>query len=50
MKCADLVGLPKVKERICEFEKRHGELWKPAPLLERLAKEGSTFSAYDRSR
>jgi 3-hydroxyacyl-CoA dehydrogenase len=50
MKYADLVGLPKVYERICEFEKQHGELWKPAPLLERLAKEGSTFSAYDKSR
>ena len=50
MKYADLVGLPKVYERICEFEKQHGELWKPAPLLERLAKENSTFAAYDKSR
>ena len=50
MKYADLVGLPKVYERICEFEKQHGELWKPAPLLEKLAKENSTFSAYDKSK
>jgi len=50
MKYADLVGLGKVYERICEFEKLHGELWKPAPLLEKLAKEGSTFSAWDKSR
>jgi 3-hydroxyacyl-CoA dehydrogenase len=50
MKYADLVGLGKVYERICEFEKQHGELWKPAPLLERLAKEGSTFTAWDKSR
>jgi 3-hydroxyacyl-CoA dehydrogenase len=50
MKYADLIGLPKVYERVREFEKQHGELWKPAPLLERLAREGSTFSAYDKSR
>jgi 3-hydroxyacyl-CoA dehydrogenase len=50
MKYADLVGLGKVYERICEFEKQHGELWKPAPLLEKLAKEGSTFTAWDKSR
>jgi 3-hydroxyacyl-CoA dehydrogenase len=50
MKYADLVGLPKVYERILEFEKQHGELWKPAPLLERLAKENSTFAAYDKSK
>ena len=50
MKYADLVGLDKVYARICEFEKQHGELWKPAPLLERLAKEGSTFTAWDKSR
>lgn len=50
MKYADLVGLGKVYERICEFEKQHGELWKPAPLLERLAKERSTFTDWDKSR
>ncbi len=50
MKYADLVGLPKVYERICEFEKEHGELWKPAPLLEKLAKANSTFAAYDKSK
>ncbi|MGB7306269.1 MAG: 3-hydroxyacyl-CoA dehydrogenase NAD-binding domain-containing protein, partial [Burkholderiaceae bacterium] len=28
---ADTVGLDKVYQRICEFEKVHGEFWKPAP-------------------
>ena len=37
-------------DKVCEFEKVHGELWKPAPLLERLAKENSTFAAYDKSK
>ncbi|BDC49088.1 3-hydroxyacyl-CoA dehydrogenase [Bryobacterales bacterium F-183] len=48
MKYADLVGLPKVYQRIKEFEAQHGELWTPAPLLEQLAREGSTFEAYSK--
>ncbi|MBI4909356.1 MAG: enoyl-CoA hydratase/isomerase family protein [Acidobacteria bacterium] len=50
MKYADLVGLPKVFARIREFEKQFGHSWKPAPLLARLAMQGSSFSAYDRSK
>src|SRR6185437_712541 len=34
---ADSVGLRRVYDRICEFERQHGELWTPAPLLKRLA-------------
>ena len=30
---ADTVGLKAVYDRICEFEKQHGELWTPAPLI-----------------
>ena len=41
---ADSVGLKKVYERICEFEKIHGDEWKPAPLLKKLAEEGRTFT------
>src|SRR5262249_39502973 len=44
MKYADLVGLPKVYEKIREYQKQAPELWKPAPLLERLANSGSSFS------
>jgi 3-hydroxyacyl-CoA dehydrogenase len=45
MKYADTVGLDKVYARICEFEKHHGKLWTPAPLLKRLAEQGGTFSS-----
>ncbi len=41
---ADTVGLEKVYDRVSEFHERHGVLWQPAPLLERLAKQGKTFA------
>ena len=44
---ADTVGLKKVYERITEFQRSHGELWEPAPLLKKLAAEGRTFADYD---
>ena len=47
---ADSVGLKEVYDRVAAFHKEHGERWKPAPLLERLAREGSTFRAWDQSR
>ena len=47
---ADTVGLKTVYERICEFEKQHGELWTPAPLLKKLAEQGKTFAQYDKER
>jgi 3-hydroxyacyl-CoA dehydrogenase len=46
---ADTVGLKKVYERICEFEKQHGAWWTPAPLLKKLAEEGKTFTSYVRA-
>jgi len=30
---ADTVGLKRVYDRICEFQRQHGETWQPAPLL-----------------
>jgi 3-hydroxyacyl-CoA dehydrogenase len=42
---ADTIGLKKVYDRVRKFEARHGKLWKPAPLLKRLAQEGGTFTA-----
>ena len=42
---ADTVGLDKVYESVKRFHEEHGEWWKPAPLLERLAKEGGKFNA-----
>ncbi len=47
---ADTVGLKKVYDRICDFEREHGVLWSPAPLLKQLAEEGRTFAEYDRGR
>jgi 3-hydroxyacyl-CoA dehydrogenase len=40
---ADQVGLKKVYAEVAAFHTRHGEPWTPAPLLERLAKEGKGF-------
>ena len=46
---ADTVGLDKVLARIREFEASHGsDLWSPAPLLERLARDGRGFADFDR--
>ncbi|MBI3682735.1 MAG: enoyl-CoA hydratase/isomerase family protein [Acidobacteria bacterium] len=50
MKYADLAGLKKVHNKVCEFQRRFPDIWQPAPLLERLAEEGATFSSYDKSR
>lgn len=50
MKYADLTGLPKVYAKVRQFHDRFGEHWKPAPLLEHLARHNSTFSAYDKSK
>jgi 3-hydroxyacyl-CoA dehydrogenase len=41
---ADTVGLKGVYDRICEFHAQHGSWWEPAPLLEKLAKEGKKFA------
>ena len=36
-------GWRAVYDDVCAFQKQHGELWQPAPLLERLAREGKRF-------
>jgi 3-hydroxyacyl-CoA dehydrogenase len=41
---ADSLGLDQVYARISAFHKEHGAWWKPAPLLERLAREGRKFA------
>jgi 3-hydroxyacyl-CoA dehydrogenase len=45
---ADTVGLQRVYDRVAAFHREYGKRWTPAPLLERLAREGSTFRDYDR--
>ena len=47
---ADQIGLAKILERIQQFHRELGQRWRPAPLLESLAKSGSTFRAWDASR
>ncbi len=47
---ADTVGLKKVYDRICQFEKEHGSNWKPSPLLKQLAESGSSFADYDKTK
>jgi 3-hydroxyacyl-CoA dehydrogenase len=46
----DAVGLKRVYERVREFEKEHGEQWKPAALLKQLAEAGKTFADYDKAK
>jgi 3-hydroxyacyl-CoA dehydrogenase len=43
---ADTVGLKNVLARISEFHRQHGEIWRPAPLLVRLADQGKSFTHF----
>jgi 3-hydroxyacyl-CoA dehydrogenase len=47
---ADTVGLRRVYDRICEFERQHGETWKPAPLLKQLAELGKGFADFNKEQ
>src|SRR5579864_8971667 len=47
---ADTVGLNRVRDRIAEFHEQHGQLWEPAPLLQRLAQETKTFADYEQGQ
>ena len=44
---ADSVGLRRVHERVATFHRELGPRFEPAPLLARLAQEGSSFREYD---
>ena len=42
---ADVVGLPKVLEKIQQWAKGHqGDTWQPSALLVKLASEGGKFT------
>ena len=41
---ADTLGLPKIVARLERFESQHGAIFKPAALLEQLAREGRKFT------
>jgi 3-hydroxyacyl-CoA dehydrogenase len=47
---ADRVGLAKIHDRIAALHREHGKRWAPAPLLARLARDGSSFREWDTSR
>jgi len=43
---ADTVGLKQVYERVSELHRQHGEIWRPAPLLQQLAEQGKKFADF----
>ncbi len=43
---ADLIGPDRVYKAMCEFHEQHGDMLRPAPLLEDLAKSGKKFADY----
>ena len=46
---ADLMGLPTVLEKIKAFHAAgYGDVWTPAPLIERLVAERKDFQAHDK--
>jgi len=47
---ADRVGLKKIYDRVSAFHQELGQRWAPAPLLAKLAKEGTTFKELDKRR
>lgn len=44
MRYADSIGLETVYKSLLEYQEKFGDEFKPAPLLERLVKEGKTFA------
>jgi len=42
---ADSIGLDKIVARMDEFQQKHGDFWKPATLLRKLADEGKGFAS-----
>ena len=41
---ADSIGLTAIRDRMLDFQREHGDQWTPAPLLNRLADQGKTFT------
>ncbi len=40
---ADEIGLSKIRDRLLEWERREGAVWKPAAMLDRLVANGKRF-------
>ena len=47
---ADQVGLANIYRDILSLHQEYGDVWRPAPLLRRLAEEGSSFAEWDAAR
>ena len=47
MHYADRVGIETIHRGVRRYHERHGAWWEPAPLLERMAREGTTFAERD---
>ncbi|MBV1696420.1 MAG: enoyl-CoA hydratase/isomerase family protein [Hyphomicrobiales bacterium] len=47
---ADAMDLKEVAAKIKGYEAKHGARWKIAPIIERLAAEGSTFAQVDKAK
>jgi 3-hydroxyacyl-CoA dehydrogenase len=47
---ADRVGLGKIHDRVSAFHQELGARWAPAPLLAKLARQGTTFKELDKRR
>ncbi len=43
---ADMVGLDTILEGLKKFQERFGDVWKPAPLIEKLVREGKGFKDF----
>jgi 3-hydroxyacyl-CoA dehydrogenase len=47
---ADQLGLDTVHRQVSEWHRRYGRRWTPAPLLEQLARDGSSFAEWQETR
>ena len=47
MHYADSVGIDAIHRGVRRYHERHGAWWEPSSLLERMAKEGTTFAEHD---
>lgn len=43
---ADTIGLENILKTVQRFHKEYGDIWKPAPLLEKLVSEGKRFKDF----
>ena len=47
MHYADSIGIEGIHRSVCRYHDTHGAWWEPSPLLERMAREGTTFADRD---